>query len=151
MQDLKPSDDRPSQRPLLQPETNPTSLQRMERRQLASLLPLATQVIAVNSGMKTIIYALPFELRMCFEKAIIANVLLWGSKSWAIQSKKIQALRVFQFRCLQSTLKINVMHKISGSLLSANIRSLQTLLCDTLLLPDDTKEFSLCEFLGYSM
>ena len=68
---------------------------RDEAHECAAILPLATQVIAVNSGMKTIIFALPFELRMCFEKAIIVNVLLWGCKSWAIQSKKIQALRVF--------------------------------------------------------
>ena len=32
---------------------------------------------------------------------------------WAIQSKEVQALRVFQFRCLRTILKINVMHKIS--------------------------------------
>ena len=55
----------------------------------------------------------PFDLRMGFYKAIIVNVLLWGCESWAIQSKEVQALRVFQFRCLRSILKINVMHKIS--------------------------------------
>ena len=55
----------------------------------------------------------PFALRMRFYKAIMVNVLLWGCESWAIQSKEVQALRVFQFRCLRSILKINVMHKIS--------------------------------------
>lgn len=55
----------------------------------------------------------PFELRMRFYKAIVVNVLLWGCESWAIQSKEVQALRVFQFRCLRSILKINIMHKIS--------------------------------------
>ena len=54
----------------------------------------------------------PFELRMRFYKAIIVNVLLWGCESWAIQSKEVHNLRVFQFRCLRSILKINVMHKV---------------------------------------
>ena len=55
----------------------------------------------------------PFELRMRFYKAIVVNILLWGCESWAIQSKEVQALRVFQFRCLRTILKINVMHKVS--------------------------------------
>jgi hypothetical protein len=55
----------------------------------------------------------PFGLRMRFYKAIIVNVLLWGCESWAIQSKEVHDLRVFQFRCLRSILKINVMHKVS--------------------------------------
>ena len=54
----------------------------------------------------------PFELRMRFHKAIVVNMLLWGSESWATQSKEVQALRVFQFCCLRTILKINVMHKI---------------------------------------
>ena len=55
----------------------------------------------------------PFELRMRLYKAIVVNMLLWGCESWAIQSKEVQALRVFQFRCLRAILKINIMHKIS--------------------------------------
>ena len=55
----------------------------------------------------------PFELRMRFYKAIVVNTLLWGCESWAMQSKEVQALRVFQFRCLRTILKINVMHKVS--------------------------------------
>ena len=34
-------------------------------------------------------------------------------ESWATQPKEVQALRAFQFRCLRTILKINVMHKIS--------------------------------------
>jgi len=41
------------------------------------------------------------------------HILLWGCESWTIQSKEVQALRVFQFRCLRTILKINVMHKVS--------------------------------------
>ena len=48
-----------------------------------------------------------------FYKAIIVNVLLWGGESWAIKSKEVHDLRVFQFRCLRSLLKINIMHKVS--------------------------------------
>ena len=55
----------------------------------------------------------PFGLRMRFYKAIIVNVLLWGGESWAIKSKEVHDLRVFQFRCLRSILKINIMHKVS--------------------------------------
>ena len=55
----------------------------------------------------------PFELRMRFYKAIVVNILLWGCESWAIQSKEVQALRVFHFCCLRTILKINVMHKVS--------------------------------------
>ena len=55
----------------------------------------------------------PFELPMRFYKAIVVNMLLWGCESWATQSKEVQALRVFQFRCLRTTLKINAMHKVS--------------------------------------
>ena len=50
---------------------------------------------------------------MRFYKAIIVNVLLWGGESWAIKSKKVHDLRVFQFRCLRCILKINIMHKVS--------------------------------------
>ena len=41
------------------------------------------------------------------------NLLHYRPSSWATQSKEVQALRVFQFRCLRTILKINVMHKIS--------------------------------------